>query len=117
MINDVLIGIGLHTPIYALDYDPVTDTVAVAVGSEVQVAAKLSTSTAFLDSYDTHLTGTLGTYATSAVIPEPPSTQLAPESADMRLRPRSVHFVGKGSQLIVAYLNHGIMQVAPIWEH
>jgi len=99
----------LHTPIYALDYDSVTDTVAVAVGSEVQVAAKLKTSTVFLDSHRIYLTETLGIYATSAVIPEPPPTQLAPGSADVRLRPRSVHFVSKGSQLIVAYLNHGIM--------
>lgn len=51
----------------------------------------------------------LGCY--DAVVKLPNPTQLGIDSnsgTDERVRPRGVHFNGRGTQIIVSYLNHGI---------
>ncbi|KAJ3511307.1 hypothetical protein NLJ89_g4174 [Agrocybe chaxingu] len=85
--------IGTVATIYSLDYNRNSDRLAVGVGSEVQVVAKL----------------TADTYATSVLLPAPPTTQLPRDCEDSRLRPLSVHLLSRGSQVIVSYLNHGIV--------
>jgi hypothetical protein len=50
-------------------------------------------------------------------MPGPPQTQLPDHSEDDRIRPRSVHLLPGGSQLIVAYLNHGIVYVLFILQN
>ena len=48
-------------------------------------------------------------YASFMIMPKPKSLPNVPEKSDSRVRPRSVHFLKDGAQLIVSYLNHGIV--------
>jgi hypothetical protein len=51
----------------------------------------------------------LGSYATLSILPEPKSLPDAAERSDARVCAHALHFVERGSRLIVTYLNHGIV--------
>ncbi|EDR04847.1 uncharacterized protein LACBIDRAFT_330383 [Laccaria bicolor S238N-H82] len=84
---------GITASVDALDVDAESNYLAIGVGSEVQVSKKI----------------TEYTYATFVIMPSPPKLVLEKEGDDERIRPRSVHLLPGGSQLIVSYLNHGIV--------
>ena len=44
-------------------------------------------------------------------MPAPPGVEPLPHNTDLdhRIRPRAVHLIADGEQLIVSYLNHGIV--------
>ncbi|KAJ8583673.1 WD40 repeat-like protein [Rhizopogon salebrosus TDB-379] len=82
---------GTVAPVYALDVDAVTGYLAIGIGSEVHIAREIS----------------VYAFVTFTILPEP--TNLSDMLPDSRVRSRSVHFLKKGTRLIVSYLNHGII--------
>ena len=50
-------------------------------------------------------------YATNSILPKPSivSRHVEGEEADDRLRARSLHFTNRGRNLVVSYLNHGVV--------
>lgn len=82
--------LGIQASIYCIDVDVTTDSLAIGAGPEVHIARKIAADF----------------YATYAILPKPPSAAMATE---LRVRPRGTHFIKNGCQLIVTYLNHGIM--------
>ncbi|KAF8724437.1 hypothetical protein AX14_008812 [Amanita brunnescens Koide BX004] len=87
-----------HTPVYALAADPFAQPCRIAIGAgpEVHIATAISES---------H-------YATNSILPTPstlPRGRVEEEDADDRVRARSLHFTNRGRNLVVSYLNHGIV--------
>ncbi|KAJ3512424.1 hypothetical protein NLJ89_g3530 [Agrocybe chaxingu] len=75
-----------------LAVDTKSGYLAIGVGSEVQVAKRLTDDD----------------YATFVIMP-PPSCVLPEGVEDFPVRPRSVHFLPGGRKLLVSYLSHGIV--------
>ncbi|KAI0054699.1 WD40 repeat-like protein [Artomyces pyxidatus] len=95
---------GARGPVYAIDMDPVSAHLAVAVGEEVHVAKKMQS----------------GPYYTFSLMPHPDPVSEIPQQ-DNRVRARSLHLYQGGEKLIVSYLNHGVVcwdvgSRVPLWH-
>ncbi|KAG1842000.1 WD40-repeat-containing domain protein, partial [Suillus tomentosus] len=87
---------GVKAPVYAITIDPYTGHVAIALGSEVHVAKALENRK----------------YATFKILPMPPelpSSQKPSKTLDNRVRARALTFKNCGRELVVTYLNHGVV--------
>ncbi|KAG2092259.1 WD40-repeat-containing domain protein, partial [Suillus cothurnatus] len=93
-VHSVLTGV--RAPVYAIAIDSHTNHLAIRVGSEVHIAKEVS----------------YRKYATFKILPMPPElpSPLKPkEQVDNRVRARSLTFKNFGRELVVAYLNHGVV--------
>lgn len=82
---------------------------AIAVGCEVHVAKELFEGQSFNLRLKVILTkGQQGTYATYSILPAPRAINSEPLN-DTRIHARAVHFLEDARQLVVAYLNHGVV--------
>ncbi|KAF8347502.1 WD40-repeat-containing domain protein [Amanita rubescens] len=92
---------GLHqTPVYALAVDPFAQPCRIGIGAGPQVHIATAISE-------------FPHYATNSILPRPstlPRGRVEGEDADDdRVRARSLHFTNRGRNLVVSYLNHGIV--------
>ncbi|KAH7906906.1 WD40-repeat-containing domain protein [Hygrophoropsis aurantiaca] len=89
--NSVLTG--TKASVYAIAADRYTGHISVGLGSEVHIAKEVGPKK----------------YATFKILPSPePLPQTSP-NADQRIRARALEFMTKGTCLLVAYLNHGVV--------
>jgi hypothetical protein len=51
-------------------------------------------------------------YTTIVSLPAP-TNSVEDDNNDLRVRPRGVHFMSRGTRLVVSYLNHGVVYVKP----
>lgn len=105
--------LGIRAPVYCLALETFSGSLAIGVGPEVHIAKQIVTSKCTFMIY-LRLCKTLTDieqYATSVILPRPRVQAKFSEQleADSPVRPRGVHFLKKGTLLIVSYLNHGIM--------
>ena len=56
-----------------------------------------------------------GEYATVKILPAPAELFNVTGPVDKRVHGRAVEFKEKGSELVVAYLNHGVVYVIPFF--
>lgn len=84
---------GIKSPIFALSVDEYSGDIAIAVGSEIHIAKEI----------------TPRNYVTIKIFPPPSELVNTMEEADKRVRGRAIMFREKGSELVVAYLNHGVV--------
>lgn len=103
---------GTDAPVYCLDLDASSGFLAAGVEPEVHIARRLCTSE-WLSAVSSILQLTLLSeqYASSLIMPKPEGLSHTSELQDTCIRPRAVHFLKDGQQLIVSYLCHGIMWV------
>jgi hypothetical protein len=102
----------VRAPVYAIAIDSHTDHLAIGVGSEVHIAKEVSYSTWVSVVVSEGFSNNLGKYATFKILPMPPelpSPSKPKEQVDNRVRARSLTFKNFGRELVVAYLNHGVV--------
>ncbi|KIK18251.1 hypothetical protein PISMIDRAFT_109835 [Pisolithus microcarpus 441] len=102
---------GTKAPVFTLTVDEYSGYVAIALGSEIHVAKEVAYK-----------------YATFKIFPPPSELPLMAEQPDKRIRGRALAFRERGTELVVAYLNHGMVcwdigsleqrwQINPIHSH
>lgn len=102
---------GTKAPVFTLTVDEYSGYVAIALGSEIHVAKEVAYK-----------------YATFKIFPPPSELPLMAEQPDKRIRGRALAFRKRGTELVVAYLNHGVVcwdigsleqrwQINPIHSH
>ncbi|KDR77838.1 hypothetical protein GALMADRAFT_138884 [Galerina marginata CBS 339.88] len=79
--------------VYSLGTCVGSDYVAIAVGSDIQVAKQITNES----------------YAAFVVMPPPFALPIVEIEADDRIRASAVHLTSGGSRLVASYLNHGII--------
>lgn len=92
--------------------DEYTNSLGISLGDEVQVARQ-GGPTGKLDMHFEALKLKLFTctdlYSTFALMPRPPKSFQVQGTTDERVYPRCIHFLDKGTKLVVSYLHHGIV--------
>ncbi|KIO12415.1 hypothetical protein M404DRAFT_123796, partial [Pisolithus tinctorius Marx 270] len=91
--NSVLTGV--KASIFALAVDEYSGDLSIAVGSEIHIAKEVSE----------------GKYATFKILPPPCELLNATQQTDQKVRGRSLVFKDMGSELVAAYLCHGVVYV------
>ena len=109
----IMTGI-FRTPIYALAVDRATSPcrIALAAGPEIHLATPINNGGKCFRLGVIH--GIQGLhkeyFATVAILPKPTDLPAVPmKRGDVRIRGRSLHFTNNGRNLLVSYLNHGIV--------
>lgn len=88
-----VICLGVKAPVFCMDIDTSANLWAIGVGNQVNITAG--------DNQDE--------YTAATRLPPPPKVEAKYTENDSRIRPRALHFIGGGRNLIVSYLNHGIV--------
>jgi hypothetical protein len=103
------INIGVRSQISCIAYDTNNNYLAVGCGEEVYITKEthegLHTNIFLLTSVDALIAG----YTAVIQIPRPVDRDIEQHNSDNRLRPRGLHFMKKGTVIIVSYLNHGVV--------
>jgi hypothetical protein len=99
-------------PVYAITVDANSSYIALAIGPEVHLANMLKHNRTYTDRHQQQVLFFLGHFATISILPKPKELPgLSIDDVYHGVRGRGLHFVQRGSRLIVSYLNHGIVYV------